>query len=93
MTYSNQEFESAFQLVTAVSHQVVKVDFAEMENWVDKLLGPRALKEKDTKVNLDNLKTVMRSFAIMQEVLRTNGIPVRDIKHYKDAIPSLASNP
>lgn len=88
MAYDNQQFESAFQLITAVSHQIIKIDFVEMGSWVDKLLGPRSLKEEETKKNLENLKTVMRSFVTMQEVLRVHGIPVRDIQHYKDVMPA-----
>ncbi len=85
MAYDNQQFEAAFQLITAVSHQIIKIDFVEMEIWVDKLLGPRALKEEDTKKNMENLKTVMHQFVTLQEVLRVHGIPVRNIQHYKDA--------
>ncbi len=89
MAYDNQQFEAAFQLITAVSHQIIKIDFGEMEIWVDKLLGPRALKEEDTKKNLENLKTVMHQFGTIQEVLRIHGVPVRNIQHYKDSIPQL----
>ncbi len=87
MAYDNQQFEAAFQLITAVSHQIIKIDFEEMTNWMDKLLGPRALKEEDTKKNLENLKTVMRQYVTMQEVLRIHGIPVRDIQRYRDTVP------
>lgn len=87
MAYDNAQFESCFQLITAVSHQIIKIDFEEMSNWMDKLLGPRSLKEEDTKKNLENLKTVMRQFTTMQEVLRVHGIPVRDIQNYKDVVP------
>lgn len=90
MAYDNQQFEAAFQLITAVSHQIIKIDFPEMEIWVDKLLGPRSLKEEETKKNLENLKTVMRQYVTMQEVLRIHGIPVRNIQNYKDTVPQSA---
>jgi len=87
MAYDNQQFESCFQLITAVSHQIIKIDFEEMEIWIDKLLGPRALKEEDTKKNMENLKTVMHQFVTMQQVLKIHGIPVRDIQNYRDVVP------
>jgi len=92
MAYEQAQFEAAFQLTTAVAHQIIKIDFQEMEIWVDKLLGPRALKEAETKKNLDNLKIVMRQFAEMQDVLKVHGIPVRDIQNYKDAVPQQVVN-
>lgn len=88
MAYDQAQFEACFQLITAVSHQIIKIDFAEMENWMDKLLGARSLKEEDTKKNMENLKTVMRQFVTMQEVLRIHGIPVRDIQNYRDVVPT-----
>jgi len=90
MSYDNQQFEACFQLITAVSHQIIKIDFEEMSAWMDKLLGPRSLKEEDTKKNLENLKTVMRQYMTMQEVLRIHGIPVRDIQNYRDVVPNEA---
>jgi len=93
MAYDSPQFEATFQLITAVAHQIIKIDFQEMGNWVDKLLGPRALKDEETKKNLDNLKTVMRQFVTMQEVLKIHGIPVRDIQHYRDAVPQTPGQP
>lgn len=88
MSYDQAQFEATFQLITAVSHQIIKIDFVEMGSWMDKLLGPRSLKDEDTKKNMENLKTVMRQFVTMQEVLRIHGIPVRDIQNYRDVVPT-----
>jgi len=85
--YEREHFESAFQLLTAVSHQIIKIDFAEMERWVDALMAAKALNDPDKKKNMDNLKQVMRSFAGMQQMLYKHGIPVRDISHYKESLP------
>jgi hypothetical protein len=83
--YDKPQFEAAFQLVTAISHQMVKIDFNSMEQWVDKLLGQEALSDPDRRDAMVHLKTVMRRFDEMQQVLVEHGIPVRDIKHYKDS--------
>ena len=87
MAYDKRQFEAAFQLITAISNQIIKVDFDEMENWIEKILGPRSLKDDEVKGNLENLKTVMQSYVVMSTILRTHGIPVRDIQHYKDSVP------
>jgi hypothetical protein len=86
MAYDKAQFEAAFQLITAVSHQIIKIDFEEMEVWVEKLMGPKALKDEETKKNLNNLRTVMRSYTTMKEVLRIHGVPVRDVQHYRDSV-------
>jgi len=83
--YEKPQFEAAFQLITAISHQMVKIDFNSMEQWVDKLVGPEALNDADRHEQMINLKTVMRRFHEMQQVLIDHGIPVRDISHYHDA--------
>jgi hypothetical protein len=83
--YDKAQFEAAFQLVTAISHQMVKIDFNSMEQWVDKLLGQEALDDPERHEAMMHLKTVMRRFDEMQKVLVEHGIPVRDIQHYKDS--------
>lgn len=85
MAYEKWVFEQAFQLITAVSHQIVKIDFNEMEEWIDKIMGPKSLTDDQAKANMHRLKHVMRGFAEMRQVLVDYGIPVRDIQHYKDS--------
>lgn len=87
MQYSKEQFEAAFQLITAVSHQIIKIDFAEMEIWVGKLMSAKALTDPVSKTNLENLKAVLQEFQKMQSTLMGRGIPVRDIKHYTDSRP------
>lgn len=83
--YEKPQFEAAFQLITAISHQIIKVNFKDVEAWVDKLMGQDALTDPEKRRNLDNLKTVMRQYHQMQAVLMEHGIPVRNIEHYKEA--------
>jgi hypothetical protein len=93
--YDKPQFEAAFQLVTAISHQMVKIDFNSMEQWVDKLLGQEALSDPARHEAMMHLKTVMRRYDEMQQVLVEHGIPVRDISHYKDSLkpPPVMSQP
>jgi len=93
MAYDKNQFEAAFQLITAISHQIIKVDFQEVENWVEKIMGPQSLKDEATKINLNNLKTVMQSFVVMNRILREHGVPVRDIQHYRDTQPEPNQGP
>ncbi len=83
--YDKPQFEAAFQLITAISHQMVKIDFISMEQWVDKLVGPETLNDPARHEAMLHLKTVMRRYHEMQQVLVEHGIPVRDISHYKDS--------
>ena len=92
--YDKPQFEAAFQLITAISHQMVKIDFNSMEQWVDKLVGPEALNDPARHEAMMHLKTVMRRFDEMQQVLVEHGIPVRDISHYRDSQkPTVMSQP
>ncbi len=84
MSYNSEQFEAAFQLITAVSHQIIKIDFSEVENWVDKLMGSNALKDPEIKKNMENLKGVMKAYRVMQKTLLTNGVPVRNIENYTE---------
>ena len=93
MAYDKNQFEAAFQLITAVSHQIIKVDFQEVENWVEKILGPSALKDDEIRGNLNHLKTVMQSFIVMDRIVREHGIPVRDISHYRDSAQPSPKDP
>jgi len=83
--YQKNQFEAAFQLVTAVSHQIIKIDFEEMEVWIDKIMSAKTLKDPDAKTNHENLKQVMQAYQQMQGVLLNAGVPVRDISHYNEA--------
>jgi hypothetical protein len=89
--YEKPQFEAAFQLVTAVSHQIIKIDFAEMEVWIDKLMSAKGLDDPEVKRNHENLKAVMQQYRSMQEVLMVSGVPVRDISHYKEATAEAAA--
>lgn len=84
--YDQAQFEQAFQLVTAISHQIVKVDFDEMTIWIEKILGPKAVNDEQRRKNLDNLRNVMSQFKEMQKTLFENGIPVRNIENYQEAM-------
>ncbi len=86
MHYDKAMFEQVFQLITAVSHQIVKIDFGEMEDWVNKLMGPKALTDDISKANMHQLNHVMRQFAEMRQTLIDHGIPVRDISHYRESV-------
>jgi hypothetical protein len=88
MAYTKQQFEAAFQLITAVSHQMIKIDFKEVETWVDKLMGPEALTDEQRKDNMNRLKEVLQQFGNMQQVLLQFGVPVRDIEHYREEHPA-----
>ena len=85
--YDKAQFEAAFQLITAISHQMVKIDFNSMEQWVDKLMGQDALDDSEKREAMIHLKTVMRRYHEMQQVIIEHGIPVRDIKHYQESTP------
>ena len=94
--YEKPQFEAAFQLITAISHQIIKIDFIEMEVWVDKLMGAEALNDPEVKKNHENLKGVLQAYTAMQRTLMQKGIPVRDIQHYKEAVgeaPPLEKQP
>jgi len=82
--YNREDFEAAFQLITAISHQVIKIDFQEMDRWVGKMLEVKAIADKTTKDNLDDLRHVMKAFHELQLELYRHGIPVRNIEHYKE---------
>jgi hypothetical protein len=92
MAYNKQHFEAGFQLITAISHQIIKIDFTEMEVWVDKLMGNKALTDDTAKENMQNLKAVMANFGQMQQVLLQRGVPVRDISNYKDNVIEVPPN-
>ncbi len=83
--YDKKQFEAAFQLITAVAHQVIKIDFASVESWVDKLLGQDALNNDDRREAMNNLKVVMGEFDKLKQVLFKHGIPVRDISHFRES--------
>lgn len=94
MGYSSEQFEAAFQLITAVSHQIIKIDFSEVESWVDKLMSAKSLKDPEAKKNMANLKQVMQSYRVMQKTLLDSGVPVRNIENYTEQritkdVPSL----
>jgi len=84
MSYTKEHFEAAFQLITAVSHQIIKIDFAEMTVWIDKLMKADAISDPEVKKNLDSLKNVMKQFYSLQQTLWDDGIPVRNIENYKE---------
>ena len=84
MPYDKQQFEAAFQLLTAVSHQVIKIDYMEIGNWVQKIMGPEALNDPEKQDNMDRLITVLQAYGAMQQVLLEKGVPVRDITHYQE---------
>jgi conjugal transfer/entry exclusion protein len=92
MAYSKQQFEAGFQLITAVSHQIIKIDFKEIEIWIDKMMGAKALTDETAKENMQNLKAVMSNFGQMQQVLMQRGVPVRDISNYKENIIEVGPN-
>jgi len=86
MAYDKAQFEAAFQLITAVSHQIIRIDFTEVEIWVDKLMSAKAMKDADTKKNMDSLKAVMRQFNETKKTLTERGVPVRDVSHYRESV-------
>jgi len=92
MQYSKEQFEAGFQLITAISHQIIKIDFKEIEGWIDKLMGNKALTDETARDNMQNLKAVMNNFDQMQQVLLQRGVPVRDISNYKQNIIEVGAN-
>lgn len=95
MAYTKEHFEAAFQLITAVSHQVIKIDFEEVVIWIDKLMKADSMTDPEVKRNLVSLKNVMREFSNLQQTLYNDGIPVRNIEKYTPAkvAKSAFSNP
>jgi hypothetical protein len=83
MEYSKEQFESAFQLITAVSHQIIKIDFQAVEVWIDKIMSAKAVTDEGSKENMLNLKQVMQQYKVMQDTLLNSGVPVRNIANYK----------
>jgi len=81
MAYTQAQFEAIFQTVTAVSHQIVKIDWEEMRVWVDKIVGPDSVKNPDRMEDLQNLQIAIGAFGKMQDVLRETGIPIRNPIH------------
>ena len=88
MSYEKNQFEAAFQLITAISHQVIKIDFQEVERWVDKIMGPEAINDEVRRDNMNRLKEVLQQYHNMQQVILQFGIPVRDIEHYRESNPA-----
>jgi len=82
--YEKEHFEAAFQLITAVSHQIIKINFSEMSRWVDVLMEEGAATDKEMARNRLDLQKVMQSYQQLQKIMFTHGIPVRDIENYKE---------
>ncbi len=86
MAYTKPQFEAYFQLMSALSHQMLKIDFGEMIVWVDKIVGPDALHSDQRKQDLLNLHSVIGGFIEMQKIVRKHGIPVRDPRQEAKAL-------
>lgn len=93
MAYTKMQFEANFQLVSALAHQIIKVDFDEMLVWVDKIVGPDSVKSEQRRQDLANLHGVLGGFQAMANVIREHGIPVRDPRNVQTAADELIKNP
>lgn len=82
--YEKEHFEAGFQLITAVAHQIIKIDFTEMSRWIDTVMTAKGLNTTEEKRNLLDLQKVMEGFHALQKTLYAHGIPVRDISNYKE---------
>jgi hypothetical protein len=78
MAYTRDQFEAMFQLVTALSHQCIRVDFDEMMNWCEKIVGPDSLTDPQRKEDLENLRNIMHAWKDMQSAIVRHGVPVRN---------------
>jgi hypothetical protein len=86
--YDKKKFEAAFQLITAVSNQIIRIDFKEMARWINNLLSPKTVEsspdyDEQTAKNLQDLMAVMNQFQTMKDSLFQHGIPIRNIEHYR----------
>lgn len=86
--YDKAKFEAAFQLTTAVANQIIRVDFEEMKRWINNLMSPKTVEgspdfSPETAKNLDNLIIVMDQFQTMKDTLFENGVPIRNVEHYR----------
>jgi len=59
----------------------------EMDRWVGKMLEVKAITDKTTQQNLEDLRYVMKAFHELQLDLYRHGIPVRNIEKYKEVHP------
>lgn len=88
MAYTKQQFEAYFQLMSALSHQIIKIDFEEMRNWVDKIVGPDSIHSEQRMEDLTNLQHVIGAFTQMQGIIRQHGVPVRDPRNAGQVEPA-----
>jgi hypothetical protein len=91
--YQQPQFEAAFQLITAISNQLIRVDYQEMKRWINNLMTPKTLPaspgyNENARPNLDNLIAVMDALQTMKDTLLERGIPVRDIQKYREHHPA-----
>jgi hypothetical protein len=73
--YTQEDFAKVFHMLSALSNQIVHIDFIQVENWLNAIFAAQATQNDDVKQHLERLHEIMAAYAQTKAVIAKNGIP------------------